>query len=589
MFDLEEIKAELEKLQPGKPKISIIKENLSKAEKYGSLEDFMWLMQELFYQSGTYSDNFDFILNFPEYMAKIDSLEPQELEPYKIDFMHKLMGYIVGSEGYYQITKKTSEELKEEYKKRCKKYGFSLRTFYHVEILLCNDKEKQREMLELFKKEKRDDLSYGAFIEFMFELTLELQLGNLENAYVLEKFYNSGGIKSESEDKETELYRIAGMFSSYFNDIYEGKDKYEKMLPYLKTKFEYIKNEPYNIGICIVLHYCNADIEAGLEAWKVLINRIWDNREPKEKYNIFYESFYLFHSLELIGINEIEASDLDKKCPFKNENGKYITTDLKEWFYEQGMILAKKLDKKNGNTDLSNCIEENGCIVSTAVIKHNGLYEIAEEAKAEIKAGNIKRALELEKIADSKETRSRLREKGLTEAAIKKFMELVLYSFHYEIAKYYCENGEYEKVEPYADKIYNYSINNSGALDAFGDAVVHYTNSNLKTALSAWKKLFNMIWNQKKLSCFSEMFAVSYYLFKTLEAAGDEEISFASCSEEFPLFKKSGRYKTALLKDWFYEEALKKSTEIDEINKNNEEKEKLKKLVNMISPLAERG
>jgi outer membrane protein assembly factor BamD (BamD/ComL family) len=343
MFDYKCFMGELLKLENGKPRIDYIKANIPGADRAGMKDEGMDLRCLLMNESACYHDGYDCVVNFPEYMTRMDEFDIAEAGKYAKDFMRSFGQYLNVSSGYYQIVKKTTDELWNEYKLRCKKYGFSLRSYYMHKIRLCDSNAVLPRLLELFRKEKRDELSAGRMFESYIEINAELKLGNVKSA--LEHYE----IFREFACNENLFQSLDINFACY----YHNRKQYKKAKPYVIKAYEYLlKNPDETDYICTIITLCKGiDVEFAFEAWKALIIRVLDTKNPADKYYVFKATAVLFTHLHLKGIDIIKFHDFPESFPLYRKAGLYLTQKIHNWFYDEAMSLAEKFDLKDESDD----------------------------------------------------------------------------------------------------------------------------------------------------------------------------------------------------------------------------------------------
>jgi len=266
------------------------------------------------------------------------------------------MWYLQTAEGYYQIVKKTVEELRKEYKKRCKKYGYSLRAYYMMKIEECDRVEWLPHLLKFLRKEKRDELSGGRMFELYLEISSEIKLENICYALELEKIFYAEDPEKSTGYQNDLLYSINVKFALYFYN----KREYEKAKPYVIKAYEYIVSNPHVFGgvSSIITMFIEIDYKSGLEAWKVLIGRILHLNNPSHKYYTFKASTSLFIKLMNNGIHFIEFYGFPESFPGYKKSGKYNVKQLYGWFYNEALELAKKFDENDEDADFEKSIKK---------------------------------------------------------------------------------------------------------------------------------------------------------------------------------------------------------------------------------------
>jgi len=335
---------ELEKLEHGKPRIDAIKESIKTAEHEKDIDTEMQMRFCLIQESTFYSNGYDCVVSFPQMIAKMDFLEKEggagAIKPYTHLFMVCFQWYLSQSSQYYQIVQKTTEQLRREYKKRCTKYGYSLRSYYMMKLQTAKNENFIPHWLRLYRAEKRDILSPARDFELYQEMVFELRLHNEENALELEKLFH----EQNFPDSDDTRFFINCRFARHFNK----ENKYDHAKPYAIKAFEYLQENPYEFNHMgdILLVCANIDVQLGLKVFVTLLDRIKSHNNPSEQFTSFKASLRLLRKLYLRDIFTIECLD-----------GTHDTRTLFDWFYKEAMALAEKFDKSEEGTQNKEDIE----------------------------------------------------------------------------------------------------------------------------------------------------------------------------------------------------------------------------------------
>lgn len=148
-FDIQE---RYEKLPHGELRLQAIKNAIALADAEKDYE-FMYIFRsDLMSESELYGDSFQSFLTFPE-MIKIFDEHEERLNKYRHDYIWEFKWILSDCEDFYQVSKAKVYELFAEFRKRCERYGYSLRPYYqclyHFEKA-CDKQAAKRHINNLF-------------------------------------------------------------------------------------------------------------------------------------------------------------------------------------------------------------------------------------------------------------------------------------------------------------------------------------------------------------------------------------------------------------------------------------------------------
>ena len=351
-------------LEKGAPRRNGIRRAIDAALEKQDAEGALTLYHEFIEEDTFNCDNLQATLIFPEYLAYFEAHEEWQ-ETFRHDVMWCFKWILANFYEFYQIPMEQIERIFRQYADFCKKYNYSLRTYYESLNIFIRDfivpgetflgltaKEAFNRML----KAGRDELSDCKACELNFEFRHYLFVeDNLEKALEIIKPVFSGRLYCAEVPDVT--YSALGKYYFEHNDL-------KNALKYATKSYRIIhgKNnrhigslaETFSVNYRIISY---SEPEKAVKIMKELLPLMGSNQNAADCFAFFLASHDTMMNLEKAGYQHIRLN-----LPFKDETiysaqGIYEITALKDFMYKKAAFYAGKLDARNGNRIFTDQLE----------------------------------------------------------------------------------------------------------------------------------------------------------------------------------------------------------------------------------------
>ncbi len=333
---------------------------LEKQDHNGAME----LYHELIREDIFHCDNQQAILVFPEYLSFFES-HPELQKEFKRDVMWCFKWIINNMDEFYQISLTQIDNIFEQYAAFCRKYNYSLRTYYEfLSIFIQNNcmpgeafrgltaKEAFQKML----KTKRDALSDCPACELDREFDYYLNAeDNLEKALEVIEPVFSGRLYC-AEVPETTYSNL----SVYYFD----HGKLNDAVKYATKSYRLIRNQSapesdfFNSLSDTAMIIAYREPQKALKMLRDLLPAAAVSHNAKGCFVFFRAAYHVMLNLDKEGYHHVRM-----KLPFKEDSiyqpdNQYQISDLKDYFFEKAAFYAQKLDRRNGNSMLTDKLDK---------------------------------------------------------------------------------------------------------------------------------------------------------------------------------------------------------------------------------------
>ncbi len=307
-------------------------------------------------------DNFQATLLFPEYLAYFER-HPELQDKYQHDMMWSYKWIINNFDSFYQVPLKQVESIFNQYADFCKRFHYSLRTYYEFLGLFIQDSIEPdqpfcgvtaRQAHQKMMKSKRDSLSDCHACELDKEATYYLEVENdIEKALkVIQPVF-------DGEYSCAEVPHVT--YAKFAEHYFENGDLKNAML-YTTKSYRLIDKKYGDDGGMITskakcaLRTAYVDPKKALKMLKKTLPFIKDNNNGDECFHFFRAAYHTMLCLENKGRNHIQI-----KLPFKDEeifreDGIYSVSELKAFMFDKAKFYADQFDERNGNTLFNNLL-----------------------------------------------------------------------------------------------------------------------------------------------------------------------------------------------------------------------------------------
>lgn len=341
MFNPENLIRQYNQLADGKPKLEGIKLAIKEADNNKDYHWALYFREEYIKESVFEDDSFNALIMFPEYMALFDS-HPELQDSHQFTFMIRFKWIIENITSFYQISKEQVDKYFEEFKNRCNKYGYSLRSYYmkHTEFYKYIDMNIAKADFEQYKKSKRDSISDCYACDTNTQVSFELDFGDIKSAIKTAKPILNG-TQSCAEVPQVTYGALMYAFTKL--------GQFDEALHYASLVYKQIKGDVNFLSILgdMLILYSLTDINKGLDIFKNNVSCIAHSKNPNCNFHFYNGAYRLFKSI-LPFEKSVLCPNVPKSFPIYNDSNVYDVSQLMEYFYNQAKDLAIKFDTRNG-------------------------------------------------------------------------------------------------------------------------------------------------------------------------------------------------------------------------------------------------
>ncbi|MDE5769615.1 MAG: hypothetical protein K2H82_09540, partial [Oscillospiraceae bacterium] len=347
MYNPQQLRTEIYNAEHGAERLQLLSSAIQEADQN---QDHYWRLafrKEYINESIFYGDSFKAVIQFPEYLKIFDE-HPEFEEEMSFNMMWAFKNVLENMSDYHQISRAEIENYFEEFEKRGKKYGESLRTYYmkKCKFYLPVDLELAKENYEKFRKYPRSSNSDCEACELSFSMRCELAFGNEERALQIAKPILDGEMTCAEIPHST--YGKLARYYLYHHNLTEAF--------YYGTLCEkLILGEPEFLEETGTLLELYSIVNPG-HGWNILKHAIPDFVDCK---NTLMEVSFARGAYRLM--KSIAESTEDGKPVFmsnanlhllpvaKTQDG-WLASDVMAYFCQIAEDLSQKLDVRNQNT-----------------------------------------------------------------------------------------------------------------------------------------------------------------------------------------------------------------------------------------------
>ena len=328
-------------LERGAPRLKVYKEAINAANMEKDADNELEFMYSYISEAIFHDDNYKAVLMFPEYMALFDA-HPEFQACHQLDFMRAFKYIIENVYDYYQISLEQVDKYFDEYKERCIKYGYSLRTYYMKYITFYSkcDRKKAEESFKLYKECKHDVLGDCDACEMNTDVEFELEFGTHEKALEIAAPILRGD-KSCGEIPEMTYAKLISFYM--YNGVYSEAEHYVRLLvPMIKGNIAYLLQR----GI-LLSYYSQTQPYDGIKMFEENYPVALDTNNPRAHFHFYLGAYHVFSSIEMrTDVEELHLK-MPKKFKLYDRENMYKIKELAEYFENECRKLAELFDARN--------------------------------------------------------------------------------------------------------------------------------------------------------------------------------------------------------------------------------------------------
>ncbi len=340
MFQAEEYIQKIRDAEHGVPKLELLADAIRNSDEAAAHYWRIYFRYEYVKESIFHEDNFKAIIMFPELLQVFD--EHPELEDDTYDDMMQAFKWVLENmPDYYQISLSEIEKYYDEYERRCKKYGFSLRVYYmkKSQFYLTIDREAAKEAYQAFHQCKRDANSDCEACEIHHDMSIALEFDNEADALRIAAPVLDGSKRCGEVPHVT-----YGALTKYF--LY--KKQLSEALYYGKLCERYTCNEPEFLaesGYLLEL-YSMVNPSEGWKIFKRNTENFVRSKNPMLRMTFARGAYRL---LQCVAKETEFSNNFMLRClPIEQTAEGYRIKDLIDYFYDFAKQQSELLDRRNG-------------------------------------------------------------------------------------------------------------------------------------------------------------------------------------------------------------------------------------------------
>ncbi len=344
-----------ENIEHGTVRFEAVKKALDSAMDNQDAEAALYLYYELMYEDVFHGNCYNSTILFPEYLAYFEK-HPELEQEHSHNVMWAYKWVIHNLKNFHQIPLAQIEKIYDQYAVFCKKFGYSMRSYY--EFLACfimDQMEKEQkfcdltsiEALQKMLKCKRDDLSdcRACELDKQAELSLKIE-DDPDKALKIIKPVFDGMVKCAEVPDAT--YANFGQYYFEKGDLQTAVQYAEKSYRMIDRKYGNDNGLLDYKAICAnIIAYANP--QKALKMIKKIIPFIENSSNGWDCFEFFLAAYHTMLCLESIGRTKVKIN-----LPFKNDaiyqdSGIYNIEDIKNYMYEKAKYHADRFDARNRN------------------------------------------------------------------------------------------------------------------------------------------------------------------------------------------------------------------------------------------------
>ena len=348
-MEYREIDREITAAAHGKDKMKLIRKGWEKADADKNRHKQIQYRLDYIEESVFYDDLLEMYIVYPEVLKLHDEqIKDRGYDELTTDILWQYKCVVENAKDFYQVSLKQYEMFFADAKKRYMENNFSLRPLYQHRFTFFKevDKEEAAKAYKEYLKCKRDRLSDCLACERSIEVEYLLSIGEIGQAAKKAEPLFEGEMRCGEEPECT-----YGRFLRYYDEkIVEGDEDYIEPASNLCETLRAAIARKGAVAECIpdvLMHYALTQPTKALNYYKKQWPFYESCRNPHMRYSFAMAAVCFFNSL---GDKKTYKMSLNSGFPFYNESNTYNVEELKAYYANSALDIAKKLDNRNGNT-----------------------------------------------------------------------------------------------------------------------------------------------------------------------------------------------------------------------------------------------
>ena len=331
-------------LPHGEERLTYLKKCIAEADNAHDIGQMMHSRYAYMEEAEFYDDRFKALIMFPE-LLKLYEENPDVIEPGVMIYPFEWI--VEFCSDYWQISLEQIEPYLDRFREFLQKNGYGPEKYYLRKscAYLFVDLDKSVEALREYEKAEKDS-RFDDINGLSSVIHRDMQTGNIEKAM---KLLNDLLKKHDIDAFPDALFGdIAHEFAK--RGMYSEADHYADIMLRQMDSDKWISNLEQVAYVITVKTF--TDIPRAYDMFCECAGMFSGIRFPTGKFTFANAAYHLFSALEKQGVNEIHAR-LSSDFELFSAEGVYSTGKLKEFFRDTAKDIAKKFDKRNGNTMFS--------------------------------------------------------------------------------------------------------------------------------------------------------------------------------------------------------------------------------------------
>ena len=342
MFDAEQYLKEYRQLEHGAPRLRALKKAIQAADEAGNAEWGFRFRDRCMHDSIFDSDIVDAMVTFPEMIRLYDSSEElQADDEYRDKLMWGFKWIIGNASDFTHITLEQINGFMEEFKSRLERYGYSMRPYYYLREKLSAETKRMlpEPEYQAYRKEPEDTLKDCKACEASHDVNIQLLFDHRAEAEKLSEPLFSGELHCAEIPQNTYANWID--FDIRTGDYGHARKLAKRLYPMVRYETAMLRE----IGSLMHL-YAHLDRQIGTTVFRQNLSKYMDSRNHYQRFRFAAGAYRLFKEIRQEHFNLI----LPQEFPLYNDEHRYESAVLRDYFYEEAKTLAEKFDARNGNS-----------------------------------------------------------------------------------------------------------------------------------------------------------------------------------------------------------------------------------------------
>lgn len=349
MFDAEKYIRDFESVDSGNIKIQHLKKAIEAAREAKEPEWQFIFMYECIKESVFRSDAVDAMIIFPQ-MAEVFDNNPMIQDEHQHDLMWAYKYILENFSDFYSVSFEQIENLFNDFDRRCKTYGYSPRALKYLreKMSVNTGNFLSEDKYGLFLDEVLDDLKDCKACECSFNVSSSLAKGNLEKAKQICKPITDGTLHCQE---------VPHLTYNAFIEYYLMHGIYDEAITYARKLYSMVKGnvDMLNIIGTLLCLYSQTNLYNAVRIFRRELPSFIQCKNHIGRFMFANGAYRIFNKYVEIPDEQYKKISIRLPADFElyNKDNIYSVFELKDYFYNIASDIAKKFDKRNHNTFIS--------------------------------------------------------------------------------------------------------------------------------------------------------------------------------------------------------------------------------------------